>query len=226
MNLRLLLCLALFAPALRAEPLVGPAKWESEIARIEKIHPAKPGEKGGIIFIGSSSIRMWSSLAQDFPKHRVANHGFGGSMISDSVQFIDRIVLPYEPRMIVLYAGGNDINGGKSPETVAADFRTFVEKVRAKLPDVEIAYISIAPNPKRWKQIEAVKQANALNAEYCSKTPKMKFIDVFTQMLGPDGLPKPDIYLKDQLHMNPKGYAIWKEIVTPQLGAPDAQDGI
>lgn len=222
MNPRLLLCFALLAPVLHAEPVTGPAKWEGEIARIEKAHPAKAEEKGGIIFIGSSSIRMWSSLTQDFPKHHVANHGFGGSQIEDSVYFVDRLVLPYEPRMIVMYAGGNDINAGKTPEIVAADFRAFVEKVRAKLPDVEIAYISIAPNPKRWKQVEAVKQANALAADFCAKTPKMKFIDVFSQMLGPDGLPKPDIYLKDELHMNPKGYAIWKEIVTPQLGAPDA----
>jgi lysophospholipase L1-like esterase len=222
MNPRLFLCLFLLAPTLYAEPIAGPEKWESEIAQIEKKHPAKPDEKGGIIFIGSSSIRMWSSLAQDFPKHRVANHGFGGSMISDSVQFADRIVIPYEPRLIVLYAGGNDINAGKTPETVAADFRAFVEKVRAKLPDVEIAYISIAPNPSRWKQVEEVKRANALNAEFCAKTPKMKFIDVFTHMLGPDGQPLPDIYLPDNLHMNPKGYAIWKDIVGPYLGAPDA----
>ena len=222
MKSRLFLCLAFAASILHAEPLVGSAKWESEIAKIEKNHPAKPEEKGGIIFIGSSSIRMWSNLAQDFPRHRVANHGFGGSMISDSVDFADRIVIPYEPRLIVLYAGGNDINAGKTPETVAADFRAFVEKVRAKLTNVEIAYISIAPNPSRWKQIEEVKRANALNTEYCANTPKLKFIDVFTHMLGPDGLPKPDIYLDDKLHMNAKGYAIWKDIIGPQLGAPDA----
>jgi lysophospholipase L1-like esterase len=222
MNPRLFLCFALLAPALHAEPVAAPSKWEKEIARIEKVHPAKPEEKGGIIFIGSSSIRMWSSLAEDFPKHRVANHGFGGSQVSDSVEFVDRIVIPYEPRLIVMYAGGNDINAGESAESVATDFRTFVEKVRAKLPHVEIAYISIAPNPRRWKQVETVKQANTLISKFCSETPKMKYIDVFTHMLGADGLPKPDIFLKDQLHMNPKGYAIWKEIVAPQLGAPDA----
>ena len=222
MNPRLFLCVALFAPALHAEPVAAPSKWESEIARIEKNHPAGPAEKGGIVFIGSSSIRMWSSLAQDFPKHRVANHGFGGSQIVDSIQFIDRLVVPYQPRMIVMYAGGNDINSGKKAETVASDFRMFVEKVRAKLPDVEIAYISIAPNPKRWSQVETVKAANSSIAKFCSETPKLKFIDVFTHMLGDDGLPKPDIFLADELHMNAKGYAIWKEIVGPQLGAPDA----
>jgi lysophospholipase L1-like esterase len=222
MHSRLPLILALLTPTLRAEPIVAPAKWEKEIARIETTHPAKPEEKGGIIFIGSSSIRMWSSLAEDFPKHRVANHGFGGSMISDSIQYVDRIVTPYSARLVVMYAGGNDINAGKSAETVATDFKTFVEKVRSKQPDVPISFISIAPNPKRWSQIETVKKANALIAEYCAKTPSLKFIDVFSQMLGPDGQPKPDIYLEDQLHMNPKGYVIWKDIVGPELGAPDA----
>jgi lysophospholipase L1-like esterase len=222
MNPRLLLCLALAAPALYADPPTDAAKWESEIAQIEKSHPAKPENKGGIIFIGSSSIRMWSSLVSDFPNHRVANHGFGGSQIADSVEYADRIVTPYEPRLIVIYAGGNDINAGKSAETVASDFQKFVEKVRVKQPDVPISYISIAPNPKRWAQIETVKKANTLIAEYCTKTPSLKYIDVFSHMLGSDGLPKPDIYLDDQLHMNPKGYAIWKEIVGPALGAPDA----
>ncbi|HET6409913.1 MAG TPA: SGNH/GDSL hydrolase family protein [Chthoniobacteraceae bacterium] len=219
---RFLVALALFAPFLRAEPIVAPAKWEKEISAIETRHPPKSDDQGGIVFIGSSSIRMWSSLAEDFPKHRVANHGFGGSQISDSIQYVDRLVTPYQPRLIVMYAGGNDINAGKNAETVAADFKTFVEKVRAKQPDVPISYISVAPNPKRWSQIETVKKANALIAEYCAKTPRLKFIDVFTHMLGPDGQPKPDIFLKDQLHMNPKGYAIWKEVVGPELGAPDA----
>jgi len=222
MHPRLLLVLALLSPALRAEPIVTTAKWEKEISGIEASHPAKPEDKGGIVFIGSSSIRMWSTLASDFPKHRVANHGFGGSQIEDSVQYVDRIVTPYQPRLVIMYAGGNDINAGKSAETVATDFKSFVEKVRAKQPDVPISYISIAPNPKRWSQIETVKKANALIAEYCAQGTKLKFIDVFSQMLGPDGQPKPDIYLKDQLHMNPKGYAIWKEIVAPELGAPDA----
>jgi lysophospholipase L1-like esterase len=222
MHPRLILVLALLSPTLRAEPVVAPAKWEKEISRIETTHRAKPEEKGGIVFVGSSSIRMWSSLAKDFSKHRVANHGFGGSQISDSVHFADRIVTPYEPRLVVMYAGGNDINAGESAESVAADFQAFVEKVRAKQPDVPIAYISIAPNPKRWSQIETIKKANSLISEYCSKTPKLKFIDVYTHMLGSDGLPKPDIFLDDKLHMNPKGYAIWKEVVGPELGAPDA----
>jgi lysophospholipase L1-like esterase len=208
------------APAAEKKP-TGPERWEKDIAAFEKQDAAMPPIKGGIVFVGSSSIRMWRTLAEDFPKHNVLNRGFGGSQVSDSVHFADRVVTPYEPRMVVMYAGGNDLNAKKTPERVFADFRAFVDKVRAKLPDVEIAYISIAGNPARWKQVEEVKAANKMIADYCAKAPKLKYIDVFTHMLGTDGLPKPDIFLPDRLHMNAEGYKIWKEIVGKELGAPD-----
>jgi lysophospholipase L1-like esterase len=196
-------------------------KWEKEIAAFEARDREQPPEKGGIVFVGSSSIRLWKTLEKDFPKHRVLNRGFGGSEIEDSVHFVDRIIIPYAPRMVVLYAGGNDINAGKTPERVAADFQAFVEKVRAKLPDVEIAYISIAGNPARWAQVEKVKQANAMIRDFCAKGSKMKFIDVFSEMLGPDGLPKPDIFVEDKLHMNAAGYEIWTRVVGRYLGRTD-----
>ena len=197
------------------------AKWEKEIAAFEESDRANPPPKNAIVFIGSSSIRLWSTLAADFPQHRVLNRGFGGSEIADSVHFADRIVIPYSPRMVVLYAGGNDINNGKAPERVHADFRAFVETLRAKLPDVEIAYISSAPNPARWAQVEKVKTLNALNAEFIATQPKMKFINVFPHMLGDDGLPKPDIFRDDRLHMNPEGYKIWTRIIAPLLPPKD-----
>jgi lysophospholipase L1-like esterase len=197
-----------------------PAKWEKDIAAFEKADTEKPPEKGAVLFIGSSSIRMWKSLAQDFPEHKVINRGFGGSEVADSVAFVDRIVVPYAPRMIVFYAGGNDINAGKSPEKVFSDFKEFVAKVRAKLPDEEIAYISIAGNPARWAQVEKVKEANRLIEEYTKQEKGLKFINVFPHMMGPDGQPKPDIFIADKLHMNEKGYAIWKEVVTPYLPKP------
>ena len=199
----------------------GPERWAPQIAEFEKQDAEKQPEKGGIVFTGSSSIRMWKTLGQDFPSHNVINRGFGGSQIADAIHFSDRLVVAYAPRMVVMYSGGNDINAGKAPEQVAADFRTFVEKVRAKLPEVKIAYISIAGNPARWKQVEKVKAANALIAEYCKTTPGVEFIDVFSQMLGEDGLPKPEIFLKDRLHMNAEGYKLWTGIVGPFLGAAD-----
>jgi len=197
------------------------AKWEKEIAAFEEKDRANPPETGAIVFIGSSSIKRWTTLQQDFPNHRVLNRGFGGSQLGDSVHFADRIVIPYAPRMIVVYAGGNDINFGKTPEEIFAAFQAFVEKVRAKLPDTPIAYISIAGNPKRWAQVEKVKAANALIEGYIGKRPDLKFINVFPRMLGPDGLPIPDIFVADQLHMNAKGYELWTKIVGSYLPPPD-----
>ncbi len=170
-----------------------------------------------MLFIGSSSIRLWKTLAQDFPDKQVLNRGFGGSQVADSVLYVDRIVIPYAPRLIVFYAGGNDIDAGKTPQTVAADFREFVAKVRAKLPSVPIDFVSIAGNPKRWAEVEQVKAGNALIEKFCHDTPGLKYIDVFHPMLGADGLPNPDIFGPDHLHMNAEGYKLWTGIIGPYL---------
>ena len=209
------------APASKPAANKPVSKWEKEIAAYEAKDKENPPKKGGIVFVGSSSIRLWKTLEEDFPNHNVINRGFGGSQIVDSVEFADRIIFPYEPRMIVMYAGGNDINAKKSPDQVVNDFRAFVKKVRAKLPEVEIAYIAVAGNPKRWAQVEQVREVNRRIEEITKQEKKMKFINVFPAMMGPDGTPKPDIFVEDKLHMNPKGYAIWKEVVLPFLGEPD-----
>ena len=208
---------------LHAEPVADPsAKWEKEISAFEAKDRENPPPRNAIVFVGSSSIRKWTTLVEDFPHHQVINRGFGGSqLIADSVHFADRIVLPYEPRFIVVYAGGNDIHAGKSPEQVFADFQAFVEKVRAKLPKTEIAYISIAGNPSRWAEVEEVKTANRLIADYIKDKPGLKFIDVFPRMLGSDGQPQPDIFVADRLQMNATGYKLWTEIVGTYLPAPD-----
>ena len=194
-----------------------PAPFESEIKAFEAADLKNPPPKNGILFIGSSSIRFWATLSQDFPNLPVYHRGFGGSQISDSIHFAPRIVLPYAPRQIVFYAGGNDINADKSPERVFSDFTNFVGIVRAALPETRISYISIAPNPARWKQVEKVKAANRLIADFAAQNPRLDFIDVFSKMLGADGQPLPDIYRDDKLHMNPKGYEIWKGIVGSYL---------
>ncbi len=204
------------APALQSEQK--PLPFEKEILAFEASDRTNPPPRGAILFIGSSSIRLWKTLAQDFPGHRVINRGFGGSQIIDSVRYADRIVFPYQPKQIVLYAGGNDINAKKTPEQVFADYRAFVKKVHAKLPRTRIAYISIAPNPARWAQVEQVKEANRLIADHTKTDRRLTFIDTFTHMLGADGQPLPDIYVADRLHMNAKGYELWKGIVGPALG--------
>src|SRR6185503_16687095 len=122
---------------------------------------------------------MCTKLAQDLPEYRVINRAFGGSQIADCIYFADRIVLPYEPDVIVFYAGGNDINAKKSPETVFNNFKEFVAKVRMKLPTTKIAYISIAGNPSRWSQVEQVRAANKLIRDFTTMQPGLSFIDVF-----------------------------------------------
>jgi lysophospholipase L1-like esterase len=212
-----LLYVSFFVDRAGAQTSPDAAKWEKDIAAFETADKTKPPPKDGILFIGSSSIRMWKSLGVDFPGLKAINRGFGGSQIIDSVHFMDRIVIPYHPRMIVLYAGGNDINAGKSPEQVFNDFKTFVANAQRALPQTRIAYISIAPNPARWAQVEKIKAANKLIEDFAKGNSQLAFINVFPQMLGEDGKPKPDIYLDDKLHMNAKGYELWVSIVKPYL---------
>lgn len=191
-------------------------RWEKEISSIEARHRANPPPPDGIIFFGSSSIRLWKTLEEDFAGLPVVNCGFGGSQLADSVWFADRVVVPLAPRQVVIYSGGNDINAGKSPELVYGDFVALARHLRSRLPGVRIAYIAVAPNPARWQQVEQVREVNERIAAYCRRQ-GMSFIDVFPLMLGPDGLPQPDIFVADRLHMNERGYALWREAVAPYL---------
>ena len=209
--------LLVFLSALVVVAQTKPDPWEKEIAAFEASDKTNPPPRNAILFIGSSSIRMWKTLAKDFPDHKVLNRGFGGSQIIDSVHFADRIVIPYHPKQIILYAGGNDINAGKSPEQVLSDYREFVGKIQQALPEAPIDYISIAPNPARWAQVDKVRAANGKIEQYTKEHKGLRFIDAFPRMLGPDGQPKPDIYLDDRLHMNAKGYELWAGIIRPYL---------
>ena len=194
-----------------------PRRWQKAIIAFETADKANPPPTGAVLFIGSSTIVRWKTLAQDFPEHRVINRGFGGSEIADSVFYADRIVIPYRPRLIVLRAGGNDIQAGKTPEQVAADFRAFVEKVRAKLPDVRIAYMTINATPSRWANVEREKKANQLIKEYIASGKNLDYIDTFAATLGADGKPREELFVKDRLHFNEEGYKILASIVRSHL---------
>ncbi len=194
-----------------------PARFEKDIAAYEAMDKTNRPPRRPIVFVGSSSIRMWKTLAEDFPRHKVMNRGFGGSHVSDSIAFAERIVTPYKPRMVLMYAGDNDIWAGKTPEQVLNDFKTFVAKVHAADKKTKVAFIAIKPSLKRWNLVEPIKEANRLIAEYCQSDKRLDYIDIFTPMLGADGKPKPELYVKDGLHMTPAGYAIWTEVLKPYL---------
>lgn len=191
--------------------------FEDEIRAFEAQDAKKMPPKGGILFVGSSSIRLWKTLAQDFPKHPVINRGFGGSAISDSIRYTPRIVLPYKPKMIVFFAGTNDISSGKTPETVFNDWKTFVGGVREKLPQTKFAYLAVTPAPSRWNKIAEVKKTNELIRDWCLATPGLTFIETFPYFTTADGGPRPDLFVSDQLHLNEKGYDIWRKLVAPLL---------
>ncbi|HYM87443.1 MAG TPA: SGNH/GDSL hydrolase family protein [Pseudoxanthomonas sp.] len=197
---------------------VSNADWEQDMQRFAAADAVAPPPKHAVLFIGSSSIRFWDTLAADFPGVPVINRGFGGSEIRDSTWYADRIVVPYAPRMIVLYAGENDLESGRSPQQVRGDFHAFVTRVRHDLPGVRIAYISSKPSPLRVRMLEAERQANAL-IEGDAERLKVRFIDVFTPMLDAHGQPRGELFGEDLLHMNPAGYALWKRVVAPHLVA-------
>jgi lysophospholipase L1-like esterase len=193
-----------------------PDRWEPAIRRFEELDKKQPPPKDGILFLGSSSIVGWD-VKKSFPDLTVLNRGFGGSQVADSVRYADRIVLPYRPRVIVFYAGDNDIAAGKTPQQVLADFQSLVRKVRAALPTTRIVYVAIKPSLARWRLIEKMRQANRLIQAEAQTDPQLAFVDVDRPMIGPDGKPRPELFKKDGLHLNDQGYRLWSELVRPHL---------
>lgn len=184
-----------------------PARFEKAIAAFEAADKETPPPAGVTVFTGASNIRRWDSLQSRFGKIKV-NRGFGGSHMSDVAFFADRIVIPYKPSKIYVNAGGNDLHSGKTPQDVLTSFEAFVKKVRPALPKAKISLISIPPSPSRWSEVEQVKAANALLAEFCAKDGGIDFIDTFTLLLGEGGRPRAELYVEDQLHFNEAGYDI------------------
>ena len=193
-----------------------PESWEPAIKKFEETDRQHPPEKGGVLFIGSSSIRVWESLAEDFPDVRVLNRGFGGSEIADSTYYVGRIVVPYRPKMIVFYAGDNDLAFGRSPDRVSDEFKEFVARVRKDLPAMKIAFISIKPSPARWSLVKQMQSANEKIRTYIDSQKGLLYIDVFGPMLR-DGEVRKELFGADGLHMNAAGYKLWASIVRPYL---------
>ena len=191
------------------------ARWEKDIAAFEASDRITPPPKNALLFIGSSTIVRWKTLQQDYPGRPIINRGFGGNEIADSTHFADRMIFPYQPRMIFLRAGGNDIHNGKTPEQVFADFKEFVATVHAKLPKTQIAYISLSPSIARWNERDAAKKLNALIADFVNRTPRLQYIETYDLVLDAKGEPRPELFVEDKLHFSPEGYKLLIERVRP-----------
>ena len=208
-------CLAALMPAVA---MAEESRWEKTIQGFEARDAENPPAKGEILFIGSSSIRMWNTT-KDFPEYTVINRGFGGSQTADSVEFAHRIAIPYAPRLVVLYAGDNDIAAGKSPEQVAKDAQAFFETIHAALPKTRIAYVAIKPSIMRWGMVDTMREANELIRTHTETQPLLQYVDIDTPMLGDDGKPRASLFIQDGLHLSREGYDLWNAIIRPYLAA-------
>ena len=172
-----------------------------------------------ILFVGSSSFRMWNDLQKDFPKKTVINRGFGGSSLPHVIDYANDIIFPYNAKQIVIYAGENDFAASDtvSAQTVANRFQQLFYLIREKQPEVPIVFISIKPSPSRAHLMRKMSEANHLIKEFLDDQKKTEFVDVYTLMLNETGHPREDIFLEDKLHMNRKGYDIWKKALKRHL---------
>jgi lysophospholipase L1-like esterase len=194
-------------------------RWEKDIAAFEAADTISPPQKGGIVFVGSSTIRRWDT-ASYFPDLKIINRGFGGSELVDAVRYVDRIVTPYEPRLVVVYSGDNDISAGQTSESIAVQFERFTRAVHAKLPQTRILLIAVKASLLRWTQIDRMRMANTIMRAYCERDDRLAFIDFDTMMLGWDEKPRRELFVEDGLHLSPQGYQLWSTVLRPWLIAP------
>ena len=191
-------------------------RWEKAIQQFEESDRETPPPQGAVLFLGSSSIRMWK-LERSFPGLAALNRGFGGSTIADVNHFFDRLVPPCAPKTIVFYSGDNDIASGKAPEDVVADFKQFRERLAKALPETRLIVLPIKPSTARWALFGKMRTVNEAIARLAEDDPKLTVIDCNGAMLGDDGKPRRDYLLRDGLHMNEAGYAVWNTRLRPLL---------
>jgi len=193
--------------------------YEDEVKRLEAIGVQK-GYKADTIFYGSSSIRLWDTLDDDFKELLPVNLGFGGSTMAASVWFFDRIMAAYEPKMLVVYAGDNDLGDGRHPEEVFIFFQQLAVRVQQRFGNLPCYYISLKPSINRYYIIDQFKFTNELiENEIAGRLSNWKYIDVFSQMLSADGRPEQKFFLDDGLHLSTLGYALWRRIITNKINA-------
>jgi lysophospholipase L1-like esterase len=205
-------------PGTGGEPPRPTSPWETTFAAFAADDAPPPRPPGGVLFVGSSSIRLWNDLEDQFKDQPIViKRGFGGSQLSDCVKHLNRLVVRYRPRTVLVYAGDNDLAAGTTPREVFRRFTAFVDGVHRELPDTDIAYISIKPSPLRAALLPQIRETNALIRDYADAEGKVDFIDVYTPMLDASGRPRRELFRPDALHLNAEGYALWKRVIAPHV---------
>jgi lysophospholipase L1-like esterase len=191
--------------------------WDEQFAAFAAADKVKPPQPGGILFVGSSSIRLWEGMEGQFDMPLLIKRGFGGSQLSDVVTHVELLVLRYAPKVVVLYAGDNDLAAGRSPQYIRDQFIAFEKAVHQALPETRIAFVSIKPSPARRIYLEDARAANGLIETHTKGKKNLEYIDIFTPMLDKNGLPRPELFRADALHLNEAGYDLWVSIIRPRL---------
>ncbi len=174
--------------------------------------------ENAILFVGSSSFRMWHDLNKSFPGYTLINRGFGGSSLPHVIQYAEEIIIPYKPKQIVIYCGENDfMNDSVTGQIVADRFKNLFNHIRESMPQVDIAFVSIKPSPSRQHLMLKMAEANSLIKDFMKKKRRTAFVNIWDQMLDEQGNPLKELFLEDMLHMNEHGYAIWQKALKPHL---------
>lgn len=208
----ILICFAIFSYGQKLD------KFESTIVEYEKEDSIKGYQPEAILFTGSSSIRMWKSLSEDWSPMKTINRGFGGSTIPEVTYYADRLIKPHQPKIIVFYCGENDLSNDDTKAKLALkSFKLFAKYIKTNLPDTKVFFIAIKPSIKRWNYWPKLNEANIKLEKFISKQDNYYFVDVAAPMLDDKGIVLQDIFIEDNLHMNAKGYEIWKNTLAPVL---------
>ena len=190
----------------------------NEIKEFKKTDSVKAPPRNAIVFVGSSSFRMWKNVQQDFPNHVIINRGFGGSSLPHLIEYADEIIIPYKPKQVVVYCGENDfMNDTVTSEIVTNRFIKLFDILRKDLPKAEIVFVSMKPSPSRQRLMTEIASANAAIRDFLKSKPRTAFVNIWDDMLDMDGEPREELFLKDMLHMNSDGYAIWQKALMPYL---------
>jgi lysophospholipase L1-like esterase len=192
-------------------------RWEPKLSRYLDRDKASPPPTGAIVFAGSSSIEMWETMAADFPGVVTVNRGIGGTWLADLPKFAGRLVLPLRPRMLVVYAGENDLHAGQTVDSVVAAFDQVRDQFFAAEPNARLVFLALKPSPSRRAFLPQMRAANARIAAACGADRRCTFVDVFTPMLDAAGEPRGELFLADKLHMNAEGYRLWTKLVAPAV---------
>ncbi|MEO8018917.1 MAG: GDSL-type esterase/lipase family protein [Pseudomonadota bacterium] len=195
-------------------------RFEKKVLEYEASGRANPPPQGAILFAGDSQFYRWKTIHEDLAGYTLINRGIDSFQFPDLLHYVDRLVLPYKPRLIVLHVGGNDVHSGRTRAQLLADFQQFVTVARSRLPGVRIVYSSITPGPGRWDDAPQRVAANRAVQQYVATQPGLDFVDLWSAMLTPEGQPREDLWVEDRVHPNHAGYLIRVKLTQPLLGPP------